>query len=391
MNNFSISVEQVNSYEQYFIRISQKYVAIIKNLLGKDAKYYPFKQYIDDEKEFIKIKAGNLNDIIKNALNSSIIHMRKEAKEKIAGEYLEEYRDAYDKFSTLYDMEGHKNNQYYLYEYLEDFMDTAIFVEGNSNKLEELFSAMNDLDQVSKKIYKLCDLKAAKNSVMNSLKYICDEEQVNQYNEYYNQMLSERPVDLKRLELFLRELQVIILEDWKNQIDEPSAYQPGEPFKLICHSMAIPKYEGDFYGRYVSCSLLTEEFTETYKCGFGFVLSPDNIVCANGEDLYTYNSSTDEEDMLMFSSIPVVTGLDETLNMCRKRRLKNQESEETKNYRVYNEVVIDGFNPIAIFCITNQENVTYDNYEAALNLQKAFPNLKIINIDLELYKNNIRH
>lgn len=145
----------------------------------------------------------------------------------------------------------------------------------------------------------------------------------------------------------------------------------------MCHATRHTEWNGEFKDRYVSTSLLTEEVFGTYTSSFGFIVEPENIVGADSNDMYVKNFADDEETLTL-SSIPKINSIGKIVKDCKKRKL-----EEEGN--VYNEVVIKGFKPVAIFCKTIGEKTLDSNYRCALKLQKSFPHLKIIDIDLSLY------
>ena len=51
----------------------------------------------------------------------------------------------------------------------------------------------------------------------------------------------------------------------------------------------------------------------------------------------------------------------------------------------YNEIVINGFNPIGLFCYTFGLKEIESNYRNIKNIQKSFPNLDLVEIDTTLY------
>lgn len=249
---------------------------------------------------------------------------------------------------------------------------------------ENFFSIIIDLIGASKDFYKRRDLLLAKDKIYNNLRYIASSEQLNEYNSTCIKLLSSDNFDLKEAEVFLKSAQNIVLENWRKEVTPIDDFVSGKPFKFICHSTNSSKWTGDFYSKYISASLLTEEFTDTYRSGCGFILSPENIVGADGDDLYAYNGSSNADDILNSSSIPIICPPRQIIELCRDRKEENKINGN--KYKIYNEVLIEGFNPQAIFCITNGSKMLNDNYRQAMNLKKYFPTLKIIEIDLTKYK-----
>ena len=85
-------------------------------------------------------------------------------------------------------------------------------------------------------IAKKRDLERAKETVLDSLSYIIDNEKILEYEKEYDCLLEQYPTDLKRIENYLRELQKIILEDWKVGTTRIEDYTPGDKFRFVGHS-----------------------------------------------------------------------------------------------------------------------------------------------------------
>lgn len=60
---------------------------------------------------------------------------------------------------------------------------------------------------------------------------------------------------------------------------------------------------------------------------------------------------------------------------------KNNEHDDIKN-KVYNEVIKEGFHPIALFCFTNGAKNLDINYQRVHELQKSYPDLKVYSFDI---------
>ena len=163
-------------------------------------------------------------------------------------------------------------------------------------------------------------------------------------------------------------------------------YVPGSSFNFICHSVNGSQFSGDFKTKYVSTSFIDENIHEVYKSMYGFIFSPDNIVWANYEDSYIVNNSNSNEDISRNTVLPILMHPKLVMKKCIEQKQKNQVDKISKP--VYNEIVLDGFNPIGIFCLSNGSKTLCNSYGGALKLKKAFPNLPIIDIDLTLYNNN---
>ena len=94
---------------------------------------------------------------------------------------------------------------------------------------------------------------------------------------------------------------------------------------------------------------------------------------AYSEDLFIKNDSSDLENLYNSGALPIV------------HSFKNVN----ENTLYYNEVVLDGFNPIGIFCITDGSKELNPYYLKALKLKDNFPDLPILDFDISFFESDI--
>ena len=247
----------------------------------------------------------------------------------------------------------------------------------NLSGLEQLIDVVTEITQTENKMYLLRDLVNAKDDYIKDMKYFMKNEEINVFELEYSKAIKEKNTD-KMLQM-LNNLQKLILKEWKKYIGNIDTMNE-DSFCFIGHSTGNTKFEGDFYTRYVSCSLFNQNVNDTYRSGFGFIMMPTNIVGANSSDMYVNNYSYDDEFLLNYSSISKIHHPQRLIDECIK--YKHENIKNNKKEKVYSEVVIDGFNPVGIFCFTNGAH-SYDyNYKNAMKLQKSFPNLNVKIFDL---------
>lgn len=265
--------------------------------------------------------------------------------------------------------EKYDNNKRSLIEnYFNDCISNT-----NSKDLSELIKFIEDLYLFQVKVFKTRDLFILKDDLMKNLKDVCSLEVYNYYNKLYNSYLKEDILDLNKLENLFFQIQDIILDDWKNNLSNVSDYKPGSSFKFICHSVNSSSWSGEYNGNYVSASLITENQTDTYNSPFGFIMNPNDIVMASSEDLFIRNNAEDIYNVYLSGVLPIVQSF-KTVN---------------DNTLFYNEVVLDKFDPIGIFCITDGSKELNPYYLEALNLKKRFPNLPIIDLDVSFFATDV--
>lgn len=255
--------------------------------------------------------------------------------------------------------------------------------ENNKNTILSL-KLIDKALNISKKVYTLnyiADLNQTIKDLKLSLKYCLTEQEINNYISQYNTYISN--YNITNAKQIVIEMQQILLNEWKKYTTNIEEYIPGKDFNFLCHSTHTTNFKGNFQSPYISCSLFNQDIHETYNKEFGFILAPHNIVGTSSRDMFINNYAQTEEDLQSYSLVLPIEHPKKILQDCIKR--KKQKKNILKSFPTYNEIVIKGFYPIAIFSLTNGTKNLDPNYKNARLLQKKFPNLKIIDIDLLLY------
>ncbi len=369
-----------------YVNINKEYLTQLKSYLTSDFKINQISKLIKEQNEdYIQVELSDFSDFLSSLVFQADLRSEPSFYREYGNQFVGEYNQALETYfsfrgnvdySNVTDSSARSSVVNYL-------LDQVIF-ENNIASLLQFLDSIKHLLDVTYKIHKQRDLAYAKDNVLDSLQYIVSYNELQKYKQKYEEMLSEIPLDLNKVQHYLKQLQQIILEDWKKGITPLEEYHPGDEFKFICHSTHTSEFKGDFFTFLVSCSLLTEEFNDTYRSGYGFIFDASNIVAADGEDMYVNNNSVDEKDMFASTSIPKISSIGKIIKQCqfnKKEKEKNGTSE-----KIYSEVVIKGFNPIGIFCLTVGGKSLDFNYQSAKKLQQQFPQLPIIEIDLTYYK-----
>lgn len=214
------------------------------------------------------------------------------------------------------------------------------------------------------------------NELRHSLTYVCTDDEIKHFENEYNKALAA--CDFSALDKIVCNAQKKILQKWVGATTNIEDYKPGEPFRFLCHSVEGYNFYGNFRTKYVSCSLLSDKHMALMKYEYGFILSPTNIIAASDKDLKTNNFASDEDNLFELLN-GVLKTPEEIIELCLKRK------EEISDEPPWNEIVEKGFNPIAIFCLTDGSKELNPDYVGAYELQKNFPKLKVIEIDKTLY------
>lgn len=214
------------------------------------------------------------------------------------------------------------------------------------------------------------------NELRHSLTYACTEDEIKKFEDEYNKALID--CDIMMLDKIVGNAQQKILQKWVGATTNVDDYKLGEPFRFLCHSVDGYNWYGSFRSKYVSCSLICDKYMNVLHYEYGFILPSKNIVAASDKDLNTNNRALDDNHLFESQNIEIKTP-DEIIELCLKR--KEVKSEDTR----WNEIVEEGFNPEAIFCLTDGSKELDPDYIGAYNLKEHFPKLKVVEIDKTLY------
>lgn len=244
---------------------------------------------------------------------------------------------------------------------------------------EEYSKICNDIiSEIDKNNYPLTNVKNACIEYINN--FTRDNEYIIEVINYYNDYIKKQ---------------------YEQQLTKPDNYKSGENFEFIVHNIKgiVPENPENFTTPIVSASLITQNTLGLYGTGayedseklgeinrYGFILPPELILAAKEEDLYVNNSADSKTDIFNGNhrkeAILSPSTIEERCLELAKNIGSDQLSEEAQ---IYSEVVVDGFNPIGIFCITNGEGELNYSYRNAKQLLAKF-NLSFIEIDQSLYR-----
>lgn len=341
----------------------------------KNSKNTPYKIKYEDFKELINWVISGLD--IRYELNPFAIDFN--APTYFDG-FKEKYNELIQRYVDIRKIENKDDLRSSLNRACEEILEK-----------EDLISEVLDLGISIEKnyvdYYYLRDLDIAKNNIEENLKYFVDQDTINTYVSKMDEALNK--YDIETAKSILDEVQELTLKHYKEYVTDINKYKPGEEFRLICHSTPFTERKEDFKTRYVSTSLLSDKVFDTFaSCNFGFILPPENIVGAKPRDMYVNNNLKDDSKLPYSSSVKTIDSPERLVEECAK--LKELNIENNSSQIVYNEIAIDGFNPIGIFCISDGSKELNPYYQNAKKLQMQFPNLKIVDIDQTLYKTELQ-
>ena len=290
----------------------------------------------------------------------------KEKFQKYEEEYIKVRGDYHELFKEIdEDLELEDLNIKGTSDFCKEYIKTK-----NKEEVKKLFEIIYNLSKISLKIIQINELKKEKEEIIKSLNYFLPKEEINKYEVELDLLFKKLDIDI--IKEYLIKLQKIILEDFTTKITSIDDYKKGDYFKLLCYSVSFTNYDKKKQKKYTPTSLLTPRHTKTYREGYGFIMEPKNIICASKEDAHTDITSKNNDDVVE-SIIPRIDSIEKIEEECED----------------YSEILLEGFNPIGIFCLTDGSKTLNLNYLRALKLKEQFPNLKIIDIDLTRYKEDL--
>ena len=201
----------------------------------------------------------------------------------------------------------------------------------DEDKLGEILDISYNLNEEIKKYYLMRDLISAKNDCIENMKYFVDENIILQWSNEYNKAIESK--DTKKMQNMLENVQNAILREWKKYLQNIENMND-DNFAFIGHSTSSTKFEKEFYSKYISTSLLTQDVNDTYRSGYGFIFAPKNIVGANANDMYVNNYAENQDMLLYYSAIKKIDHPKRLIEKCKIQKQENLDNSNDKS--VYN-------------------------------------------------------
>lgn len=280
------------------------------------------------------------------------------------GEIEQEISQIFDKFDRIPKPKDYEQYGYYdgafsnmelkdVYENMQicfDFADVERRYDtiNDSRRIaDSVISSINSIDRLEIQVGQetKSGLEAIRESLQHSLSnektdvsFI--QEQVERYNEYaigiWNEYLTKT-------------------EDGKEN-----------DFKYLIHNLAKGEIKGDFRTKYMSTSLITNRTMGVFggKSKYGLILKPKHIVSADYKDTYTNNYRGDDEQL--FNIKPPIKLPQEIEEICIEQTIEaNGEMLSYDEANIYSEIVVDEYEVVGMYFISNGEGELSPNYERA--------------------------
>ncbi len=341
--------------------VSPQLLEVIKNLSKKDFSYKNERKELTTEFAAFDFRL-KIDDII----NRAIIHIKYIPSQDNEIAYdVTKLNSLVQQFEDLYPKDARERNGYNHFRKLKN------------DVISKLLFIINDIQNEIDNYYLTRDLINAKDDCLKNMEYFLNQSTINNWHDQYEKAIKAH--DIEKMKSMVNQVQNMIRQEWANYFQNLEN-MPDDNFCFIGHSTNSTEFNNDFYSDYVSASLLTQDLTDTYRSGFGFILAPKNIVGAKGQDMFVNNYVNNDESMLNYSSIPKIDHPKRVIEETTKQ--KNENIKNHINRKAYSEVILKGFEPIGIFCFTDGSKKINQNQQNAEKLKMSFPNLSIHTFDV---------
>ena len=249
-----------------------------------------------------------------------------------------ELKDVYDNLQICFDFVNVERR----YDAINDSRRIADSVISSINSIDRLEI---QLEQITKS-----ELEAIRESLQHSLSnektdvsFI--QEQVERYNEY-------------------------AIGIWNEYLTKTEEGKDND-FKYLIHNLTKGEIKGDFRTKYMSTSLITNRAMGVFggESKYGLIIKPKHIVSADYKDTYTNNYREDDEQL--FNIKPPIKLPQEIEEKCIEQTIEtNGEMLNYDEESIYSEIVVDEYEVVGMYFISNGEGELSPNYERAKRMSE---------------------
>ena len=280
------------------------------------------------------------------------------------GEIEQEISQVFDKFDRIPKPKDYEQYGYYDGAFsnmkLKDVYEN-IQICFNFADVERRYDAINDSRRIA-------------NSVISSINSIDRLEiQVGQetkseleaIRESLQHSLSNEKTDVSFIQEQVERYNEYAIGIWNEYLTKTEDGKEND-FKYLIHNLAKGEIKGDFRTKYMSTSLITNKTMGVFggKSKYGLILKPKHIVSADYKDTYTNNYRGDDEQL--FNIKPPIKLPQEIEEICIGQTIES--NGEMLNYdeaSIYSEIVVDEYEVVGMYFISNGEGELSPNYERA--------------------------
>ena len=363
--------ESYETLKKYRFKLNENFINVISSILSAPINLQYYDQY--KKGNIYHLDLMEMNNLFENVVKRYNLICEFNKPVGISDEEFSYFHSQYTRYYRMLDKYFKKGKCRF------DIEDLFYDDEFNFDDVRKIIIIFKEINKIKQNMYKFRYYKSEKKNIFDSLSYIMRSKELDLIKKEYEYLICKVPIDINKLDELINRINNITKHDYLNKLsdlNDSDVYN----YSFIVHSVKTERWHGKFYDPLVSASLINNEFRGLYSSGIGFILDPSSIISANSDDTYTSNNFTSGE----FSTVgiqPIIYSYDKIINDCKKRE------KENPNSKVYNEIVLTDFNPLAVFYYPDEKNF---NKRIAVNLKKQveefYPNLQIVEIGSKVKK-----
>ena len=263
-------------------------------------------------------------------------------------------------------------------------------------EIEDVYSNMQiafQLVELSNKRYAYRDLRNIARTAINSIdgidKYNIElqpeaHERLQKIREELRTLLSKGRTDIEGIQASLDLYNSYAMDIWNQYLTDVNDTKSDE-YRWLVHNLTKGELKGDFRNKYMSTSILTNNVMGLYgSANYGLILRPKHIVSASYKDTYTLNDRENDEEA--FNIRPPIMLPQEIEEICMQQTI--EANGEILNYdqkAIYPEIVVDEYEMVGIYYISNGEHELTRNYDRAKRIAEE-RGLPLIERDISRYR-----
>ena len=346
-------MEQITLDEENKKRI-QKYIKSMGSMYG-------YENHIDTLES-----TGQLTEKLAHAIFEDIMRKCQITRDVVKpnGEIEQEIVQAFEKFDTI-----PKPKQYEQYGYYDGAFDNMELADVYKNmqicfeftEVESRYDAINDSRRIADSVI------SSINSI-DRLEVQIEQDkktELEQIRENLQNSLGNEKTDVNFIQEQVERYNEYAIEIWNEYLTTTENGKEND-FKYLIHNLTKGEIKGDFRTKYMSTSLITNRTMGVFgdKSKYGLILKPKHIVSADYKDTYTNNYREDGEQL--FNIKPPIKLPQEIEEICIEQTIEaNGEMLNYDEASIYSEIVVDEYEVVGMYFISNGEGELSPNYERA--------------------------
>ena len=345
------------------IMLDEKNKKRIQRYIKQEIGFYGYEEDI----ELLEQK-GELTEALARKVFTKIMNDAQRIRTILEPEENDEFKDLMEEIYSKYDTIPKPKE---LEEY--GFYDGAY----SNMELDDIYSNMQiafEVKELDTRYYECRDLRDIANTVINSIdgidKYKIElrsdaKEELKRIQEELRTLLSESKTDIHGIQKRVDVYNSYATEIWNEYLTDLNDEKNSE-YRWVVHNLTKGELQGDFRDKYMSTSLITNNAMGLYgRSNYGLIIKPKHIISASYKDSYTLNTREDEEELFNIRRPPIMLP-QEVEEICISQTIEsNGEMLNYEKEQIYPEIVVDEYEIVGMYYISNGEQEFSMNYDRA--------------------------